>query len=145
VTIIAAFNAILIGGAALILGVPFAGTIAVVTFVGAYVPFVGAWVSGAFAVLIALSTGSTSDALILAVVALLANGVLQQMIQPFVIGATLSLNPLVVLVVTIGAGALFGMVGLTLAAPLTSAAVHISNELRSWTGGAPRGQPAPSG
>jgi predicted PurR-regulated permease PerM len=130
VTISAAFNALLIGGAALILGVPLAGTIAVVTFVGAYVPYVGAWVSGAFAVLIALSTGSTSDALILAVVALLANGVLQQMIQPFVMGATLSLNPLVVLVVTIGAGALFGMVGLTLAAPLTSAAVHIANELR---------------
>ena len=62
VTIIAAFNAVLIGGAALILGVPLAGTIAVVTFVGAYVPFVGAWVAGGFAVLIALSTGSTSDA-----------------------------------------------------------------------------------
>ena len=58
VTIIAAFNAVLIGGAALILGVPLAGTIAVVTFVGAYVPFVGAWVAGGFAVLIALSTGS---------------------------------------------------------------------------------------
>ena len=104
VTIIAAFNAVLIGGAALLLGVPLAGTIAVVTFVGAYVPYVGAWVAGGFAVLIALSTGSTSDALIMAVVALLANGILQQMIQPFVMGATLSLNPLVVLVVTIGAG-----------------------------------------
>jgi predicted PurR-regulated permease PerM len=131
VSIIAAFNAVLIGGAALILGVPLAGTIAVVTFVGAYVPFVGAWVAGGFAVMIALSTGSTSDAVIIGVVALLANGVLQQLIQPFVMGATLSLNPLVVLVVTIGAGALFGMVGLTLAAPLTSAAVHISNELRN--------------
>ena len=53
----------------------------------------------------------------MAVVALLANSVLQQLIQPFVMGATLCLNPLVVLVVTIGAGALFGMVGLTLAAP----------------------------
>ena len=142
VTIIAAFNAVLIGGAALILGVPLAGTIAVVTFAGAYVPYVGAWVAGGFAVLIALGAGSTSDALIMAVVALLANGVLQQMIQPFVMGATLSLNPLVVLVVTIGAGALFGMVGLTLAAPLTSAAVHIANELRArsdgprWRGGA---------
>jgi putative heme transporter len=130
VTIIAAFNAVLIGGAALILGVPLAGTIAVVTFVGAYVPYLGAWVAGGFAVLIALSTGSTSDAIILAVVALLANGALQQMIQPFVMGATLGLNPLVVLVVTIGAGSLFGMVGLTLAAPLTSAAMHIANELR---------------
>jgi putative heme transporter len=67
-------------------------------------------------VLIRLGAGSTSDALILAVVALHANGVLQQMIQPFVMGATLGINPLVVLVVTIGAGALFGMVGLTLAA-----------------------------
>ena len=93
VTIIAAFNAVLIGGAALVLGVPLAGTIAVVTFVGAYVPYVGAWVAGGFAVLIALSTGSTSDALIIGVVALLANGALQQMIQPFVMGATLSLNP----------------------------------------------------
>jgi predicted PurR-regulated permease PerM len=143
VTIIAAFNAILIGGAALILGVPLAGTIAVVTFVGAYVPFVGAWVAGGFAVLIALSTGSTSDALIIGVVALLANGVLQQLIQPFVMGATLSLNPLVVLVVTIGAGSLFGMVGLTLAAPLTSAAVHIANELGARRGdpGSPVGAP----
>ena len=142
VTIIAAFNAVLIGGAALILDVPLAGTIAVVTFVGAYVPFVGAWVAGGFAVLIALSTGSTSDAASLAVVALLANGVLQQMVQPLVMGATLGLNPLVVLVVTIGAGALFGMVGLTLAAPLTSAAVHIANDLRARREASAAGEPA---
>jgi len=133
VTIIAAFNAVMIGGAALVLGVPLAGTIAVLTFVGAYIPFVGAWVSGAFAVLIALGAEGETAALIMAVVALLANGALQQMIQPLVMGATLGLNPLVVLVVTIGAGSLFGMVGLTLAAPLASAAVHISNELRART------------
>jgi len=143
VTIVAAFNGVVIGLAALILGVPLAGTIAVVTFVAAYVPFVGAWVAGAFAVLIALGTEGTTDALILGVVALLANGLLQQMIQPFVMGATLGLNPLVVLVVTIGAGALFGMVGLTLAAPLTSAAVHISAELRGRRVDLPEsGQPA---
>ena len=47
VTIIAGFNAVIIGGAAWLIGVPLAGTIAVVTFVGAYVPFVGAWVAGA--------------------------------------------------------------------------------------------------
>ena len=130
VTIIAGFNAVIIGGAAWIVGVPLAGTIAVVTFVGAYVPFVGAWVAGGFAVLIALGAEGPEAALIMAVVALLANGAFQQVIQPLVMGATLGLNPLVVLVVTIGAGALFGMVGLTLAAPLTSAAMHISNELR---------------
>ncbi len=137
VTIIAAFNGVVVGGAALILGVPLSGTIAVVTFVAAYVPFVGAWVAGAFAVLIALGTVGTSAALTLAVVALLANGALQQMIQPFVMGATLGINPLAVLIVTIGGGALFGMAGLTLAAPLTSAAVHIVNELREQGEGAP--------
>jgi predicted PurR-regulated permease PerM len=147
VTIIAAFNGIVIGLAALILGVPLAGTIAVVTFVAAYVPFVGAWVAGAFAVLIALGTEGTTAALTMAVVTVLANGALQQLIQPLVMGATLGLNPLVVLVVTIGAGCLFGMVGLTLAAPLTSAAVHIANELRdrragsTGVDGAPRGVP----
>ena len=144
VTIVAAFNGVVIGLAALILGVPLAGTIAVVTFVAAYVPFVGAWVAGAFAVLIALGTEGTTAALILGVVALLANGALQQMIQPFVMGATLGLNPLVVLIVTIGAGALFGMVGLTLAAPLTSAAVHISNELRGRSGGSAGAEPTPA-
>ena len=139
VSIIAGFNAVVIGVAAVVIGVPLAGTIAVVTFVAAFVPFVGAWVAGGFAVLIALGTEGTDAAIIMAVASLLANSLLQQMVQPFVMGATLGLNPLVVLVVTIGAGALFGMVGLTLAAPLTSAAVHISNELRS------RGDPATAG
>jgi putative heme transporter len=145
VTIIAAFNGIVVGVGAWILGVPLAGTIAIVTFVTAYVPFIGAWAAGIFAFAIALGTEGTSDALILAVIIFLANGALQNVLQPFVFGATLSLNPLVVLVVTIGAGALFGMVGLTLAAPLTSAAVHISGRLRQAEedGRAPPG-PEPS-
>ena len=61
VTIVAAFNAILVGVAALILGVPLAGTIAVVTFVCAYIPYLGAFVAGAFAVLMTLgSLGTTT-------------------------------------------------------------------------------------
>ena len=63
------------------------------------------------------------------VVVILANGLLQNVVQPFAMGAALDLNPLVVLVVTIAAGCLFGGVGLVLAAPLTSAAVHIARAL----------------
>ena len=63
------------------------------------------------------------------VVVILANGLLQQVVQQVALGATLDLSPLVVLIVSIGFGAIFGMVGLILAAPLTSAAVHISREL----------------
>jgi predicted PurR-regulated permease PerM len=63
------------------------------------------------------------------VIVLLANGLLQNVVQPFAMGSALDLSPLVVLVVTIASGCLFGMAGLVLAAPLTSAAVHIVREL----------------
>jgi putative heme transporter len=130
VTIVAAFNGGVVGLGALVLGVPLPGTIAVVTFVTAYVPYIGAWAAGIFAFVLALGSQGATDAMILALIIFLANGLLQNILQPFVFGATLSLNPLAVLVVTIAAGSLFGMIGLTLAAPLTSAAVHISDALR---------------
>ena len=79
--------------------------------------------------LLTLGSQGTTDALIMLVVVILANGLLQNIVQPIAFGATLELNPLVVLIVTIGAGSLFGMIGMVLAAPLTSAAVHINREL----------------
>jgi len=129
VTYVAVFNAIVVGVGAYLLDVPLAGTIAVVVYVTAYVPFIGAFVSGAFAVMLALASQGTTTALIMLVIVILANGLLQNIVQPIAFGATLDLNPLVVLVVTIGFGAIFGMIGMVLAAPLTSAAVHISREL----------------
>jgi predicted PurR-regulated permease PerM len=129
VTIVAAFNGFVVGIGAYLLDIPLWGTIAVVTFVTAYVPFIGAFVSGALAVLLALAEGGTDTALIMLVIVLLANGLLQNVVQPIAFGATLDLNPLVVLIATIGFGSLFGMVGLVLGAPLTSAAVHISRDL----------------
>ena len=145
VSIVAAFNAVVVGIGALLLDVPLAGTIAVVTFVTAYVPFIGAFVSGAFAVILTLSAQGTNEAAIMLVIVILANGLLQNIVQPIAFGATLDLNPLVVLIVTIGFGALFGMVGLVLAAPLTSAALHISRDLAAAkvaeAGAAERGPP----
>ena len=147
VSIVAAFNAVVVGLAAVLLDVPLAGTIAVVTFVLAFIPFIGAFISGAFAVILTLSSQGTTAALIMLVVVILANGLLQNIVQPIAFGATLGLNPLVVLIVTIGFGSLFGMLGMVLAAPLTSAALHISTELgraraQSGSGGeAERGPP----
>jgi putative heme transporter len=129
VTIVAAFNGVVVGLASLALGVPLAGTIAVVTFVTAYVPYIGAFVAGAFAVIIALGAEGTTIALVMLIVVILANGMLQNIVQPFAMGSALDLNPLVVLVLTIGAGCVFGMIGLVLAAPLASAAVHITRDL----------------
>lgn len=129
VTIVAAFNAVVVTAGALILGVPLAGTIAAVTFIGAYIPYLGAWAAGAFAVLLALGDAGADAAAGMIIVELLANGLLQQLVQPFAMGAALGIHPLAVLIVTIGGGALFGMVGLVLAAPMTSAVVRISADL----------------
>jgi predicted PurR-regulated permease PerM len=129
VTLVAAFNGIVVSLGALILGVPLAGTIGVVTFVTAYVPYLGAFVAGAFAVVIALGAKGTTTALIMLLLVILANGLLQNLVQPFAMGAALDLHPLVVLVVTIASGCLFGTLGLILAAPLLSAGVHISRDL----------------
>jgi predicted PurR-regulated permease PerM len=151
VTLVAAFNAAVVGVGALILGVPLAGTIAGVTFLAAYVPYLGAWTAGGFSVLVALGGAGTDAAAGMIVIQLLANGILQQLVQPFAMGAALGIHPLAVLIVTIGGGALFGAVGLILAAPLTSAAVRISADLararqaEAGAEGTPGGEATPGG
>jgi predicted PurR-regulated permease PerM len=129
VTAIAAFNAVVIGIGALVLDLPQVGSIMLVNFFAAYVPYLGAWSAGAFTVLIAFGSQGPETALVMTVIVLLANGALQQMIQPIAFGATLGIHPLAVLIVTIAGGSLFGTIGLILAAPLTSAALHISTDL----------------
>ena len=129
VTIVAAFNAVVVVLGALILGVPLIGTLAAVTFFGAYIPYLGAWAAGGFAVVIALGGAGTDAAIGMIVVQLLANGVLQQLVQPFAMGTALGIHPLAVLVVTIAGGALFGAVGLILSAPLVAAVTRISADL----------------
>jgi putative heme transporter len=129
VTVVALWSALIVGAGSLLLGVSLAGTIAVVTFLGGYIPYLGAWAAGVFAVLIALGDQGPETAMALAVIVLLANGIFQQLVQPVAYGAALGLNPLAVLIVTIAGGCLFGTVGLVLAAPLVSAAVKISADL----------------
>jgi putative heme transporter len=144
-TIIGAFNAVLIFLGALVLGLPLPGTIGLVTFVASYVPFLGAWTAGFFAFAIALADQGPSAAFTMALIVFLANGPLQQIVAPITYGATLSLNPLVVFSVTIAAGTLFGMVGLILAAPLVSAAVQINHHLAEQRGPSVSDVTAPPG
>jgi predicted PurR-regulated permease PerM len=144
VTAVALFNAAVVAAGALILGVPLAGTLALVTFLGAYVPYVGAWSAGIFSVLIALGGAGTDAALGMIVVQLLANGILQQLVQPIAYGAALGIHPLAVLLVTIAGGSLFGAAGLILAAPLTAAATRIAADMARGRDSVRSPVPAPS-
>jgi predicted PurR-regulated permease PerM len=129
-TIIGAANAAVVALGAWILGLPLIGTIAVVTFVTSYVPYLGAFVAGAFAVLIGYSSGGLGVALAMLAIVLLANNTIQNMIEPFAFGSRLHLHPFVVLITVTSATVLFGVLGAILAAPLTSAAINTYHQLR---------------
>ncbi len=133
VTIVAAFSAVVVMLGALIIGVPLIATIGAVTFVAGYVPYIGAWTAGIFTVLLAYGAVGPEAAAAMAVVQILANGILQQMIQPFAMGSTLGIHPLAVLIVTIAGGALFGSIGLIIAAPIVAAINGIIKDSREMT------------
>jgi predicted PurR-regulated permease PerM len=129
--VLAAIQAVAIGGAAWAMGVPLAGTIAVVNFIGAFVPYLGAFVGGAVAVLLALSTGGLPLAAATLVVVLLVNVVLENALQPRLLGSALDLHPLTVLIVTVFGGLVAGVVGLVLAAPAAAIFRSVYREVRS--------------
>jgi predicted PurR-regulated permease PerM len=130
-TLIGAANAAVVGLGALILGVPLVGTITLVTFVTSYVPYLGAFVAGAFAVLIAYGSGGIGVALAMLTVVLLANNTIQNLLEPFAFGTRLRLHPLAVLITVTAGTMLFGVLGAVLAAPLTSATVNAYHELHN--------------
>jgi putative heme transporter len=129
-TIIGIMNAVVVGLGAVVLGVPSAGAIAVVTFVTSYIPFFGAFFAGAFAVVIALGAKGLTTALAILAITLLANNTLQNLLEPVAFAKTLKLHPLVVLLVTTGGTLLFGVLGATLAAPVTAVALRTITLLR---------------
>jgi len=129
-TIIGVMNALVVGGGAALLDIPSAGAIAVVTFVTSYIPFFGAFFAGAFAVVIALGAKGLSVALAILAITLLANNTLQNLLEPVAFAKTLKLHPLVVLLVTTGGTLLFGVLGATLAAPVTAVALRTITLLR---------------
>jgi predicted PurR-regulated permease PerM len=124
-TIIALADAVAIGIGAFAIGVPLPLTIAVVVFFFAYIPYLGAFLSGALAVLLALSTGELWRAIAMLAIFLVLNTVIDNLLSPKVQSAEIGLHPLALLVaVAIGGGA-FGIVGAILAAPFTAIGVKI--------------------
>ncbi len=130
-TVVAAVNTVAIVVGLLIFNVPLIGPIAIVTFILAYIPYFGAFISGAFAVLVALGSGGATAAIGILVVVLVSQNLLQQPVAAWAVGSALELHPLVVLLTTVLGGIVMGVVGATLAAPLTAFAVRATLRLRA--------------
>ncbi|UAL29129.1 AI-2E family transporter [Nocardioides rotundus] len=116
--LVAAVDAVGIGLGALLLGLPFVGPIVLIVFLSAFIPVVGAILSGALAVLIALADGGLTPALIMAGVVLAVQQLEGNVLQPVLMGRAVSIHPYAVLIGVSLGSFLLGITGAFLAVPL---------------------------
>ncbi|WP_235861297.1 AI-2E family transporter [Tersicoccus phoenicis] len=129
--IIAAVDAVGIGLALWVLGVPLALPLAVIVFIGAFVPLVGATAAGVLATLVALVANGPLVALGALAAVIIVNQLEGDFLQPVVMGQTLSLHPLVILIALAVGTVLGGLAGAVLSVPLTAVAWKV---IKVWTG-----------
>ncbi len=118
--LVALLEAVVIGVTLVVLRVPLALPLAVLIFLGGFIPIVGAALIGAVAVLVALVANGPVVALVVVAVVVAINQLDGRVLQPMVLGRALSLHPLVVLLALAGGAILSGVVGAVLAVPLTA-------------------------
>lgn len=124
-TLVAFIDALIIGTGLAILGVELAIPLAVLTFFGGYVPIVGAFVSGAVAVLVTLVTNDPKDALIALIIVFAVQQLEGNVLSPLLQGKNLNLHPAVVLLGVTAGGTLFGITGAFLAVPAVATATEV--------------------
>ncbi|WP_380165968.1 AI-2E family transporter [Jannaschia sp. R86511] len=127
--VVAFVDALGIGIGAAVLGVPFALPIAVITFIGAFVPLVGAIVTGALAVLVALVSQGLVPALILLAVVFAVQQLESYVLQPLLLGRAVELYPLAVVAAITTGIVLAGIIGGILAVPLLAMVVTFVRSL----------------
>jgi predicted PurR-regulated permease PerM len=128
---VAAVDAVVIGGALAIMQVPLALPLAVLTFVGGFIPLVGATAAGGLAVLVALVSNGPVGALIVLAVVVGINQLEGNFLQPVLMGKAMAVHGLVILLaLTIGT-ILAGIIGAVLSVPLTAVAWAV---VKVWSG-----------
>ncbi len=119
--VIALFHGVVIGFVLWMLGTPLVVPLAVLVFVGSFIPVVGAVLFGGIAVLVTLVTQGWVSALILLLVLVAENQIEAHLLQPFIVGRAVRLHPVTIVLVLAGAGALAGLIGAIVAVPLVAA------------------------
>ncbi|TDL12001.1 AI-2E family transporter [Mycolicibacterium obuense] len=116
--LVALVDALGIGVGLAIMGVPLALPLASLVFLGAFIPLVGAVVTGFLAVIVALLTKGVIYALITLGLILAVQQLEGHVLQPLVMGRAVSIHPLAVVLAIAGGGVLAGIIGALLAVPV---------------------------
>jgi predicted PurR-regulated permease PerM len=124
--LIAAIDATLIGIGLWLLGVPLVIPLSILIFLGSFIPFVGATISGLIAVLVALADEGWEIALIALAVVIGVQFIEGNFFQPIIQSRTVDLHPAVILLAVAAGGSLYGILGAYLAVPITAVAFAIA-------------------
>ncbi|QWC84257.1 AI-2E family transporter [Nocardioidaceae bacterium] len=136
-------DAILIGVGLLIVGVPLALPLAVLTFVAAFAPIIGAVTVGALAVLVALVSNGVVAAIIVFVIVLVVQQLEGNVFLPWLQGRSLGLHAGVVLLAIVLGSTLFGVIGAFLSVPVAATAAVVLGYLSELADGRrPESEPA---
>ncbi|WP_313405052.1 AI-2E family transporter [Aeromicrobium sp.] len=120
-TVMVAFvDAVGIAAVALVLQVPLAAAIGVLVFLGAFVPIIGAFLSGLVAVLVALVAHGPVTALLMLAGVVAVQQLESHVLQPFLMGHIVALHPLAILLAIAAGVVAAGIVGALLAVPLAA-------------------------
>lgn len=119
---VAAVDAVGIGAGAAIIGVPLALPLGVLVFLGSFIPVVGALVTGAIAVLLALVANGPVNALIMLAIVLLVQQLEGHILQPLVMGKAVSLHPVAVILSVAAGSYLAGIPGALFSVPILAVA-----------------------
>lgn len=132
--LVALIDALGIGFGAFFLGVPLALPLGVLVFIGSFIPVVGALLTGALAVLLALVSNGWLNALIMLAIVLLVQQAESHILQPLIMGKAVSLHPLAVVLSVAGGTMLAGIAGALFAVPLLAVLNTVVNYLsrRGW-------------
>lgn len=122
---------VIIGTTVQLVGGALAIPVAVITFFAAFLPFAGAVIAGAVAVLVTLVTAGTGQALIVLIVAVAVQQLDNDLLAPVVFGKNLELHALVVLGAIVAGSTLFGAFGAVLAVPTTAVIINVMAEIRA--------------
>lgn len=114
----------------LVLGVPLVAPLVILTFLGGYLPFVGAILAGAAAASVALVSEGPLVALAVVAAAVIIQNVEGDVLQPLIMGKAVKLHPVVVLVSITAAGTVAGLAGAFLAVPTVAVAVNVAGYFR---------------
>ena len=116
--VLAMFNAVTGFIIMTLLGLPLALPVAILSFFGGFIPYIGQFVTSLIGFLVAVAFGSTQDVVIMGIYTAVFNVVQGSVIAPLVYGRAVSLHPAIVLIVIPAGGELAGILGMFLAVPL---------------------------